>query len=118
MKKKFCVLLVLVLVCVSMTGITASAHGRRGGTRYNNSRSYSYPQCPVDDCNLTYTHLHNNTYYCGHSLYDGHDHHQICAENGCTYVGVHNHDGEYFFPCYGAGYGGGYGCGRRGGRRW
>lgn len=92
--KKFILLLATVLLVTMLFPASALAHGhgRSTGTRAN------YAPCNVEDCNITYAHRHDGTWYCGHSLNDGHDHHQVCSVQGCTYTTVHKHDGVACFP--------------------
>lgn len=56
----------------------------------------AYPVCNVENCNLSYCHDHDGTTYQGHSLYDGHDYHQLCSYSDCTLTSSHDHDGATY----------------------
>lgn len=82
--------LAVCAACVVLAGVLtvpALAHGHHGRARSN----YVYPQCQVEDCQLTYRHDHDGETYCGHSRGDGHSHHVDCDVSGCTVLGAHTH---------------------------
>ena len=89
MKKRMFVSLLAVVFVMMMLPVAALAHGH-GGNRAPVKTS-DYELCPVADCNLTHLHMHNNSYYAGHNVGDGHSHHQACQEEGCPLIGSHEH---------------------------
>jgi hypothetical protein len=97
MKKLVTVLTVALFVTI-LIPVTAFAHGHSGTRRATSNIATRYAVCTVDDCNLTYSHQHDETWYCGHTLNDGHEYHEICSVISCTLTAVHEHDGVLCFP--------------------
>ena len=87
--------LAAVLVLGQTMSMTAMAHGH--GRGHHRTRVV-YSQCNVDGCNVTAVHEHDGVYCYGHTLWDGHDYHQVCDVEGCTEVTEHEHDGVYCLP--------------------
>ena len=96
MKKKLlaaCALCV-VLACLLTVPAMAHGHGSHGHTA-------AYPQCPVEDCQLTYRHSHDGVTYCAHARDDGHSQHVSCDQAGCTSLGSHSHhSGGHRHSCH------------------
>lgn len=76
------------MLTISFITVPAYAHCG-GGYGY---QQQNYPVCDIEDCNTTYCHDHDGVTYQGHSLYDGHDHHQLCNVSDCSITTVHTHD--------------------------
>lgn len=95
MRKSIAILAVAVYA-VAVMPVTAFAHGHGGGVAVRQG----YSLCNVDNCNTVGIHQHGGTYYCGHSIGDGHDYHRLCNVQGCTLTGVHEHDGVTCFAHY------------------
>lgn len=55
------------------------------------------PACPINNCNATGDHHHDDVWYCGHYYGDGHDYHQYCPIENCTETKSHNHDDTNYF---------------------
>lgn len=79
----------LLLVALPMA-VFAHGHG-------SSFRGDDYSICTVDSCNLASIHKHENTYYAGHHLNDGHEYHEVCSMQGCTKTAAHNHGGNTYF---------------------
>ena len=82
-------------VCLVLAGalaVPALAHGHHGG-RHDDCGGAASPAvvCPVEDCQLTGTHSHDGTEYCGHTRNDGHSHHSGCTVDGCGILRKHTH---------------------------
>jgi predicted carbohydrate-binding protein with CBM5 and CBM33 domain len=95
--KKVISLLTVALLVTLLLSVTALAHGH-GGSYAGQVAATRYAVCTVEDCNTTYAHQHDGTWYCGHTLNDGHEYHEVCGVSGCTLTYAHEHDGEYCFP--------------------
>lgn len=100
MKKKVTIIAIAALLIMSITPTTAFAHGHSRGSQTVTSSKQKYSLCNIDECEIEQIHLHDGTYYCGHSLNDGHDYHELCAVKNCTETGLHEHNGDYCFGHY------------------
>lgn len=60
-----------------------------------NAATY-YPTCTVANCNKLTSHKHNGTWYCGHTVNDGHSYHNVCTVSGCTKTKNHRHNGSSY----------------------
>lgn len=100
--KKLVPALALVVLAVMLfpTQVFAHGHGHGGGGGGRNGTASERTLCSVEDCHISYTHLHGDTYYWGHSLNDGHDYHSLCEVDGCIRTTVHEHDDVTCFPHY------------------
>lgn len=84
MGKHLGVVLSCALLLCALT-VPALAHGG------HHSRAADNAVCPVEDCQMTGTHSHDGTEYCGHTRNDGHAHHSDCAVEGCRVLRAHTH---------------------------
>ena len=93
MKKRITTMLAAALLVLILLPTAAFAHGHGG----KGSQNTGYSACTVKNCNTTGVHKHGSTYDAGHSLNDGHEHHEICPVPGCTKAIAHDHDGTTYF---------------------
>ena len=94
-KKKM--ILALTLTGALAVGASSVEVWARGGGCHR--RQVSYALCEVEDCHTVGVHEHDDTYYCGHFIGDGHDYHEACSVEGCTLTCEHEHDGVICLPC-------------------
>lgn len=97
MMKKAVLVFAGVLVLGQTVSMTAMAHGHGRG-HHGTRTAVVYSQCNVDGCNVTTVHEHDGEYCYGHTLWDGHDYHQVCDVEGCTEWREHEHDGVCWLP--------------------
>lgn len=93
--KKTIITFTLTALMVTALPMTALAHGHHNS---GDSPSRTYTLCPVENCNVSEIHQHDQVTYCGHTTDDGHDFHQACSVNGCTRTGEHSHNGTTCQP--------------------
>lgn len=105
MKKVFSTLAIAILV-VSIMSVTAFA---QGGNRQGNGNCVStqanYKQ--RDGADAIRSHQQSDSLHCRQT--GGTDGYAVCDVEGCTQLGLHEHDGEYF---YCQNHGTGLGCGK------
>lgn len=106
MKQRIAAIAITAALSLAVLPTAALAHGHHGA-----ATRQSYALCNVDQCNTTGLHLHDGTYYCGHTLDDGHTYHQACTVAGCTEICAHEHNGV---PCLPQAGGGGHHAGHTG----
>ena len=108
MKKIFSIFAIAFIITSMMT-TTAFAHGGHGRGNGQAVQQTGYALCTVDDCEIAYSHQHATNWYCGQAGLSGD--YEVCKVAGCTAIGLHEHDGEYYH-CrnYGTGNGVGRGC--------
>jgi hypothetical protein len=71
--KKLTRFLVVALLAIMLLPVHALAHGH-GGCGAGTVTGTRYPVCTVEECDITYSHQHGETWYCGHTWNDGHTH--------------------------------------------
>lgn len=85
--KKLMVTFAAVVILASAFSLPAEAHHGNGGHRQGRNA----PQCTIDNCVETGSHMHDSNTYSGHISY--------CTVSGCTEGKVHEHDGVTYGRC-------------------
>lgn len=92
MKKVFSVLVITILL-ISMTSITALAHG---GHKMGNKSALQarHRICTADSCEATGLHQHDKLWYCNQACEQSD--YKICSVKDCTQLGLHEHNGVIY----------------------
>lgn len=97
MKRQTTIFLLIAAMVITVLPGMALAHGHSSRTSCVAS-AVSYPLCDFEDCSIAEAHMHGSVCYAGHSVGDGHEHHQVCPVRDCTLTTNHEHDGVTCFP--------------------
>jgi len=96
MKKAISVLVITVLL-ISMTGMTAFAHGGHGSGS-NARQKPRYELCAVSGCDAVGAHKHDDNWYSSHTC--GQGDYEVCTVKDCTQLGLHEHNGVNYYCAY------------------
>lgn len=97
MKKTLSVFVITLIITGVMCTAAFAYAGQGQGRGWGQGRAIRQTNdvlCTVDDCEIAQSHQHGASRYCGRDGLCGD--YEVCEVDGCTAIGLHEHDGEYY----------------------